>query len=229
MDISVIRRRWWIVVLVLALALVAAGVATYLMPSRYQSTVDVVVGQGNGLFQPGVAGGAVQPYTATMAGLARSPYVAEQAIAQGHLTGETVDGLRSKLSVSFDPQAALLTLTMKANTPARAQQLARVYATVFSSLVKQRFAATAAGATKAAAAQAAASAPSVAVWGNATYDPSRVSPRPSLNLGIAAIVGLALGLLAAFLREHSDRRVKAVYRAPELGPRERTAAARSAP
>src|SRR4051794_26639601 len=160
MDTSVIRRRWWIVVLVLGLALVGAAVATFLMPTRYQSTVDVVIGQGNGLFQPGVAGGAVQPYTATMAGLARSPYVAEQVIARGHLQNETVQGLQSKLSVSFDPQAALLTLSVRDKTALHAQQLATVYAKVFSSLVRERFAATATGTTKAAKAAAAAAAPS---------------------------------------------------------------------
>jgi tyrosine-protein kinase len=72
---------------------------------------------------------------------------------------------------------------------------------VFAQLVKDRF-----GRGVAATATSPASPPlTVTIFDPAHVLPDKVSPKPVRNILIAGILGLVLGLLAAFLRDHFDR------------------------
>lgn len=219
---GVIRRRWPIVVglPVVAVAL-ALGLASMQTP-KYEATTKIVVGQGKGLFQPGVAY-AVQPFTATMGNLVKSNVVAQDVIDQLKLRGWSTQQLLSEVSVVVDPTTAVIQVSVVDTDPHRATQIAGRVGTVFSHLVKQRFGGTdapVATATNGAVAQLPLTA---TIFDPAHPLPGRVSPRPTRDAVIAGVLGLFLGLLGAFLREHFDRKlrtreaVEAAFGAPVIG------------
>jgi capsular exopolysaccharide synthesis family protein len=222
--LDVLRRRKLTVLLMIALAVGAAALLTLREQSEYKAETTVVVGQGNGLFNPQNAA-AIQPFTATMKELLRSTIVAQGVIDDLHLN-LTTSQLLNKISVSFDPESALLDVSVVDHVPTQARAVADHVASRFTSLVRERFpngVPTASGSPPVRA----------FVWDPAHVVPGRVSPKPTQNLLIAGALGLVLGLLAAFLRDHFDRslrtrdEIERAFAAPVIGqiPRLRKGAA----
>jgi capsular exopolysaccharide synthesis family protein len=200
--VEVVRRRKWIILAVLVAAIGAAATFSALQQPRYRAETKIVVGQGNSLFQPTVSS-AVQPFTATMGDLVRSRVVAVDAINRLglRLSPQT---LLSKLSVSINPQTAVVKISVDDRDPERARQLAGAVADAFTSLVKDRF-----GKPEQPLPGVTVQPPLTAtIWDPSHVQPGRVAPRPKQNIAIAAALGLVLALLAGFLVEHFDRRLR---------------------
>ncbi|MBV8064592.1 MAG: polysaccharide biosynthesis tyrosine autokinase [Actinobacteria bacterium] len=200
--LDIVRRRKWTALVVLAAAVVAGAAYGLTQPKRYEAQMEVVVGQGQGLVDPAYLGASVQPITATMAELAKSTIVAQQVIRRLDLK-TTPPALLKKVSVAINPQTAVLDVSVKAATKRQAVAIASTLGTVFSRLVAQRFAATPQpnGNNRTAPLTA-------TVFDPAHALPSAVSPRPKLDIAIAAVLGLVLGLVAAFARNYFDRRLR---------------------
>jgi capsular exopolysaccharide synthesis family protein len=216
--LEVIRRRKWIV---LGLTVIAVGVALAISLSQkktYEATTKIVVGQGNSLFQPGEAN-AVQPFTATMGDLVRSNIVATMVIRHLGLS-VTPEKLLSHTSVSINPSTAVVKISVTNHDKALATREAQEIGTVFSGLVRKRFGTTVLPATRGTPAQLPLTA---TVFDPAHPLPGPVSPKPVRDAVIAFVLGLILGLLAAFLREHFDRglrtreAVEASFGVPVIG------------
>src|SRR5207302_4457645 len=112
--------------------------------------------------------------------------------------------LLSKLSVSINPQTAVLKISVDDRDPQRAQQIGAAVADAFTSLVNDRF-----GRRLPARPGETVQPPLTAtVWDPSHVEPDRVAPRPKRNIAIAAALGLVLALLAGFLVEHFDRRLR---------------------
>jgi capsular exopolysaccharide synthesis family protein len=203
-QLGVVRRRIWIVVPIPIVAAVLAFVVASVQPNEYQATTKIVVGQGKGLFQPGVAY-AVQPFTATMGNLVKSNIVAEQIIGNLGLQ-ETPQTILHRISVVVDPTTAVIQVSVTDRSKARATEIAAQLGRVFSKLVKARFGGSQ---TVAGPNGALAQLPLTAtIFDPAHAAPGPVSPRPLRDAVIALALGLVLGLLAAFLREHFDRKLR---------------------
>lgn len=199
--LDVLRRRKWTVVGVVALALCGATIFTLRQPDEYRAETTIVVGQAGGLVQPQNAG-AIQPFSATMKELITSTVVAQDVIQTLDLK-TTPQGLLGDISVSFSPESAALKVSVVQSSPAVAKGIAQQIGIAFSQLVKERFGTVNPQST------APLTAPLTAtVWDPAHVIPGKVQPRPKLNLLIAGILGLVLGLLAAFLREQFDRTLR---------------------
>jgi Mrp family chromosome partitioning ATPase/capsular polysaccharide biosynthesis protein len=207
----VLRRQGWLIGLVTALALGAAGAVTALQKPVYRASMNVVVGQGGGIFQPQF-GGSVQPFVRTMANLFASDVVARSTIHDLRLH-TTPTKLLDATHVSTRPDSSVLEVSY--DSPRRAQAL-RVLAdmgSVFTTLIKQKVGAPVAAGTEITA----------SVFDPAHLEPGRVSPRPARNLGFAAALGLALGLVLAFVRDGLDSRIRSLrdaerwFGAPVLG------------
>jgi capsular exopolysaccharide synthesis family protein len=199
-QLDVIRRRKWIVLSVFATAVAAAALFSGIERSTYRAESKLVVGQGRSLLQPTVVGAAIQPYTATMADLLKSNAVAERVIRQLNLTKSPED-LLNKATVSISPQTAVMKLSVDDHSGADARVINASMGHVFAALVQQRF-----GRGTPASGSAPATPPlTVTIFDPAHVLPGRVSPKPVRNILIAGILGLVLGLLAAFLRDHFDR------------------------
>jgi polysaccharide biosynthesis transport protein len=221
--LEVIRRRKWIVLGVLGVAVLAATLFSLFWPPTYSATSKIVVGQGNSLFEPGQAS-AVQPFTATMRDLVESNIVASRVIRNLGLD-ETPEDLLKRVSVSINPETAVLTVTVEDEDPTEARLIAANIGDVFSNLVEETFGRP--------------SNPSepnqppltARVWDPARANPEQVSPKPKRDIPVAFALGAILGLLGAFLRDHFDRTLRTresierAFAAPVIGqiPFRRTA------
>jgi capsular exopolysaccharide synthesis family protein len=199
--LDVVRRRKWIILSVLTLTVGAAIAVSLLQEPVYQARTQIVVGQGGGLFQVNQPN-AIQPFSATMKDLLKSNVIARRVIANLRLTGSE-ESLLSKVSVTVKPESSALNVAVQDHSRARARAIADEIGRVFSNLVNERFG------------QATPVAPdqqvpplTTTVWDPAHIDPGQVSPRPKRNVAIAGVLGLILGLLAGFLRDHFDRALR---------------------
>lgn len=193
---AVLHRRLWIVLTVLVLCVAAAVVLSVLASPVYRAETKIVIGQGGGLVQPGFAN-SIQPYTATMSDLITSDIVARNVISSLGLK-TSPHALLAKISTAINPQTAVLNVYVDDGDAAQAVRIDNAVATVFSRIVAERFgdSASTSGGTPPLTAN---------VFDPAHALPGKVSPRPARNIGIAVILGLILGIVAAFLREHFDR------------------------
>jgi polysaccharide biosynthesis transport protein len=176
-------------------------------------------------------------YAATQAALARVGAVAVLAVKAAGVPSHTAAGLLARSSVSANPSADLLTFSVTDPDPAAAERLATAYATQFT-VYRRRLDTGALSAsiadvqrrlgTLAAAGQrgsplyrqltsesrelqamqtleaSGASAVLVGPAGSAT----QVQPRTTRNVALGILVGIALGIGLAFLREAFDTRVR---------------------
>ncbi|HST26684.1 MAG TPA: polysaccharide biosynthesis tyrosine autokinase [Gaiellaceae bacterium] len=202
--LEVLRRRKLIVISFLAISLGAASALTLATTSLYEAQTTIVVGQGTCIVQPQNAN-AIQPFTATAAGLMHSTVLANNIIHDLKLN-YTPQGLLGNISVSFNPDSAALTASVVNHDPLLAKSIARSLGTNFQRLVQQRL-----GKEVPAAAGVPPTAPLTAcIWDPAHVVPGKVEPKPTRNLLVAGILGLVLGLLAAFLRDYFDRTLRTV-------------------
>lgn len=176
-------------------------------------------------------------YAATQAALARVGQVAAMAVAAAHVPGRTPGGLLADSSVTANPTADLLSFSVTDPQPLVAQKLATAYANAFTEYrrrldtsaltaalgdvhkklaqldaVGQGSSALARQLTSTmheleamnALQESGASAVVVGPAGGA----SMVQPRPTRNVALGLIAGLALGVALAFLSDALDTRVR---------------------
>jgi len=184
-------------------------------------------------------------FAATQAALARVATVAERAVKAAGVPGRSAAGLLANSSVSSDPSNDLLTFSVSDPVPAAAQRLANSYARQFtvyrrtldtaglSSAIEdtqQKLDALAAAGSSGSALylqlkanerdlealRTLEAAGSGAVVVNRSDGASQTEPKTARNVILGLLVGLALGLVAAFLRESLDVRVRS---AEELAER----------
>jgi polysaccharide biosynthesis transport protein len=110
----------------------------------------------------------------------------------------TLDEARKRVSVDFNPQVVLMTLTVEDQNPKVAQQFADALAQSMQAAVSKL------------EVPGAASEPLVKIRQvtNANLDPSPVKPTTLLNVSIAVAIGLIVGCLIALLRESRNTRVR---------------------
>ncbi len=202
--LEVLRRRKLIVISILALALGAASALTLATTSLYQAQTTIVVGQGTCIVQPQNAN-AIQPFSATATELITSTIVAREVIRDLHLK-LTPQQLLGSVNVSFNPDSAALKASVVNHDPLLAKAIANRLGVNFAALVKQRL-----GKEIPASNGAPATPPLTAcIWDPAHVVPGKVEPKPTRNLLVAGVLGLILGLLAAFLRDYFDRTLRTV-------------------
>jgi succinoglycan biosynthesis transport protein ExoP len=176
-------------------------------------------------------------YAATQAKLARVGIVARMAVDAAKLPGHTASTLLASSSVSGDPLADLLTFSVTDPSPTVAMTLANAYAQQFTryrhkldnaalsaaiadarrkinmlvrsgeggSQLSRRLAATEGDLEELQTLQAAGSSASMV---GPALSASLVQPQTKRNVLLGVIVGLALGIALAFIRESLDTRVR---------------------
>ena len=192
-------RRKWIVIAVIVAAIGAAAAASVAVEPVYRAETKLVVGSGNTLFPVGQAN-AFQPFTATMADLVKSRVVAERVIERLDIR-ESPKALLGKVSVRTNPDTAVLNVRVDDSDPERARRIAESIGLVFVDLVDDEF--------------GQASVPgdetpplTIKIVDPAFAGANPISPRPVRNVVLAGVLGLVLGLLAAFLADYFDRRLR---------------------
>jgi receptor protein-tyrosine kinase len=193
-QLAVLRRRWFVVVAVTAVAAGGAAAVTYARTPLHRAETTVLVAQG------GTAGSVA--FTRTLKDLVRSTIVAQNVIQDLRLQ-RSPGGLLDRLSVVADPGSAAITIRADDRSPEVAQQIVQETALVFAQLVKQRFAELSPDPAKPAFAGSA-----VTVFDPAHTLGGQIEPDPPRDIGIGAGLGLLFGLLGAFLRETLDRHLR---------------------
>jgi Mrp family chromosome partitioning ATPase len=161
----------------------------------YQAATSVLIGQNGGVFSPQY-GPSVQTSVQTMAGLYQSEAVARQALATLQ-SGLTASQLLGAVNVSTTPNSAVVNATY--NSPHRQQAVVGLSAITdaFTTLVNRTLGGTNTNQRVTAT-----------VIDPPHLEPGQVSPHPTRNLGIAAALGLAIGLVLAFVRDGLSNRIR---------------------
>jgi succinoglycan biosynthesis transport protein ExoP len=195
-QVDFLKRQAPLIVFVTWAALAAAAAVTFTQPNVYQASTKIVIVPGAGALDPRF-GPNIQPFTQTLSPLVKSDVVANTVIRDLGLN-ETNESLLKNLNVSSTPDSAVLQLTYHSRSPAEAVRILNRIASVFTSRV---------GAKLGRSTDPTAPKVTATRWEPANASSTPVSPRPVQTLAFAGIIGLALGLVLALLRDTLDERI----------------------
>jgi succinoglycan biosynthesis transport protein ExoP len=213
-DYIRIIRKYWVLLVAATLVGVGAGALSSLLQKPvYSSTTQVFVSLQAGETTADLAQGNTFALSrvSTYANLVDSQRVLDGVIESLGLE-ETYSSLDSQISATTVPQATIIEITATSDDPAEAAALADAAAASLADTVDAIEARPDQG-----------SPVQLAVVERAAVPLAPVSPRPTLNIALGAVIGLALAAGFALLREMLDTRirnerdVRAVTDAPLLG------------
>jgi receptor protein-tyrosine kinase len=212
--LSVLRRRWWVVVACVILGGIAGIAGAVLAKPVYTSTARILVAtphvdQG-ALIPPG--GLTPQQRAANYATLATGPAIAAKVIDQLHLT-EPMTVLQQSTSVSVLSGTTIIQVSSSAADATQAQQIAHAFA---QNLI------TASTAVTSESGEASGIA-TLTLTDDAQIPPLPVTSSKASTVALGIIGGLVLGLLLTWLveyldtRVHDSRKLAQLVRGPILG------------
>jgi len=207
--VAIVRRRLWLIALVTAVTVSAAGVYTFNQPTVYRSSMKIVVGQGGGIV-PSQIGSSAQQLTQTLSDLLQSGIVSRTVIADLHLHMKPPE-LLSHLHVITKPDTSVLQVLYDDQSAAASTTILSEVGTVFTGLVASRLVPKGPDGKPLDPTTAL----SARLFDPAHLLPGDVQPTPKKNLAVAFMVGLMLGLLAALVREQFDDTLRGVPQAEE--------------
>src|SRR5664279_2301933 len=198
--IRALRKYWWIVLLTTLLSVSVGAVITLRTPPQYASTVTFFVrtpaDQIGGAYQGDqFAQKRVNSYVQLM----ESQRLAD-LILKDPCLDLSVDQITQEITAKGDLNTVLLSATVTDTSPDRSLAIAKSLSKQFIDLVATLE--TPPGSKT----------PSVTmeVTTAAALNPEPVAPRPLINIGLAFVVGLALGIALAITRELLDTSVRSV-------------------
>ncbi len=197
--LRILRKRWKLIAGLLVVCLAVGVALTLTTTKKYEATAQIFVStataddpqqlaQGNTFTQA-----RVQSYTS----VATSPTVTESVVSDLGLS-MTAGQLASEISADAPLNKVLINLHVTDRSPAQAALLANAVATRFGSIV-EGLEQTSSRTT---------SPVKLTVTKPAQAPSAPVVPRRKLNLALALLIGLVLGLGIAVLRELLDNTVK---------------------
>jgi capsular polysaccharide biosynthesis protein/cellulose biosynthesis protein BcsQ len=201
-QLDFLKRQAWFILLVTVVAVAVAAAVTVTKPKVYRAHTSIVIGQAGGIFQPQF-GNVFQPFTQTMSSLLKSEIVAQTVIRDLNLD-KTPKSLLSDVKVATTPNSAVLQVTVDSTDRAYAVRVLRSMASVFTSLVQKKLG----GTPKTPGAAGALPPITATVFDPAHASSTPVSPKPTRTIAFAGVIGLALGLVLALLREALDDRLR---------------------
>lgn len=198
-HLRAVRRYWWITVLTL-LATVGAGVyLTSRATPVYESTVTFYVAASTDTGTALQADEFAQRRVNSYVGVLRSDLVAEE-IARAADLGLTAAQVKSRITAAVDPETIILTATVTDTVPERALRISEEIAEHFGPLISRLDSTDGASGANV----------SLTVISGPSLDPEPISPRKTLNVGVAVLAGLALGVALSIARQMLDRSVRDV-------------------
>lgn len=208
-----VRRRWRVVVVCFVTALIGAALLTWQSTPQYSSSTRLFVSTSESDTSAAYTGNLFASQRVTSyADLVTSRQLAERVSAA--LTESTdPDDLREQVEATVVPETVILEISATDPDPAMARDIAQAYAEELTQLVEDLE--TPKGSSNALI--------KATIVDDAQESTDPISPQPLRNLGLAAVLGLLLGLGLAVARELLDTSitasedVAAVTGAPILG------------
>jgi capsular exopolysaccharide synthesis family protein len=193
-----IRKRWWLVVGALGVAIAVAVTITVLTPPRYAASVTFFVNaQTSGATDAFQGGTFVQQRVKSYVDVLTSNRLA-QTIADQQADGLSAETVQEGITAQVVPDTVLVRATVTDGDRARALRLAQAVATEVPKLVK----------TLETPPKATAPTVGVEILAEPKLADDPVSPQPVRNVGLAVVLGLIVGVGAAALRESLDTSVR---------------------
>jgi len=195
--LGILHRRFWIVLVVVFVAVVAAALLSYvILPPVYQADTSLIVNEKQTATQgtSGIDYGQIQTSQAlavTYAKIITSRAVLQDTIDTLRLP-ETVKQLTEMTTVQVQGQTEIIAVSVKDKDAIRAANIANALANSFITqlpILVNRV-------------------ENVSVIDRAVPVIDQVSPRPLLNIAVAFVAALMLGVLLAFLVDYFDDTVK---------------------
>ncbi len=200
--LRVVRKRWVSIALITLLGLGAAGLFTYLQPKVYTATAQTFVAISNdGASSADILSGAtftlqrVKSYTQ----IVDSPDVLQPVIDELKLN-VTTEQLARNVSATSPLDTVLIEVQAKDGSAEQAAAVANAVAKQLGLQIEKLEEPKAGGASPV----------KVTLTHRADVPASPSSPRTLVNLALGLLVGLALGLAYAFIRESLDTTIKSV-------------------
>ncbi len=194
--LRVLRKRLWFITLIALVAVGLAAGSSFAQTPIYEASVKMLVAK-----QPGAAPDeglssevqGLQQLTLTVIELINSRPVAEAVVQELDLR-TTPGAFLQRLSVEQVGATSVVAVTYSDPSPQRAQQVVNA---VGEEVSKRSY-----------EGDFAVEYITVSVWERATLPGDPVSPDFALNIGVGLVVGMMLGVSAAFLLEHLQWRLK---------------------
>ncbi|KHE67985.1 YveK family protein [Halobacillus sp. BBL2006] len=194
---GVLKKRLWLIVgLAAGAAIISALVTFFILTPNYQSSSQFIVNQSSDQSQN-------TPYDIndirtnvelinTYNIVIKSPRILDQVVGDLGLD-MTASALSEKIQVSNAEQSQVVNVTATDESYAKAAAIANTTVNVFKEEIPQLMNVDNVNILTEAAVEA---------------DASPVSPKPALNIAIALVVGLMIGVGLAFLLEYLDSSIK---------------------
>lgn len=213
-GLDVVRKRWRLLTTVALVTLAIASALTLMAPKSYQSSTQVFVSVRDGSTNADLVSGNTfaQSQVQSYIDVVTSPLVLDPVIQQLNMS-DSANELKSQLTVTVPERTVLMNITAEDEDPRRASLLANAVTRQFASTVGNLETPTNAGGSPV----------RITVLKNAQPSATPVSPQPMRNLLLGALLGLLLGVAAAFVREMLDstvsneRQVREAVDSPLIG------------
>ncbi|MGB8954114.1 MAG: Wzz/FepE/Etk N-terminal domain-containing protein [Tumebacillaceae bacterium] len=198
-----IRRRWlWISLATVLLVTGAAVWSYFLTEPQYEATTKLLVQsqtQNNQLFSVDQLV-ANQKLLTTYGEIIKSNQIADDVIGRLNLHMSAA-ALLSKVKVKSAADSLITSVTVTDNDPQQAVAIANAFASSFSGNLNSIL-----------------KVDNVSILDEAKLIAASVpvSPRPVLNIGVALVLGLLIGIGGALLMEHFDRSFKSEEEVEDL-------------
>jgi capsular polysaccharide biosynthesis protein len=188
---QILRRRLWMIVLVVVVVTGSTlGLSLYQAPT-YEASIKILVGQKSRAktnLNSSISG--LQAFTLTVARAVPTTPIAQAVVERLNLPNGSAGKVLRNISAEQDPGTMFIDVSYKDSSPQKAQQIANAIGQV----VSQKISGVSQGANRITA----------TLWEPATLPSTPVSPDPVRNSVIAFILGGLLGVALAFLLEYVD-------------------------
>ena len=191
---AIIKKRFWIIAIITVVAMVVSGVISFFMLSPvYESKSTLIVNTEKNEETQMITGdqfSVSQKLAVTYGEIIKSRAVLESVISNLKLDSEYED-LVEKITVSPVKDTQIISISVQDTNPKKARDIANEIPKVFEKEVKRI--------TKA---------NDIQVIDKAILPENPIKPNKMMNVLIAAVLGMMIGLFVVFLIEYLDNKLK---------------------
>ena len=191
---GIIKKRFWIIALITIVAMVVSGVISFFVLSPvYESKSTLIVNTEKNEETQMITGdqfSVTQKLAVTYGEIIKSRAVLESVISNLKLDSEYED-LVEQITVSPVKDTQIISISVQDTNPKKARDIANEIPKVFEKEVKRI--------TKA---------NDIQVIDKAILPENPIKPNKMMNVAIAAVLGMMIGLFVVFLLEYLDNKIK---------------------
>lgn len=191
---AIIKKRFWIIALITVVAMVVSGVISFFMLSPvYEAKSTLIVNTEKNEETQMITGDqftVTQKLAVTYGEIIKSRAVLEDVISNLKLDSK-YEQLAGQITVSPVKDTQIISISVQDTNPQRARDIANEIPKVFENEAKRI--------TKA---------NDVQVIDKAILPKDAIKPNKMMNVAIAAVLGMMIGLFVVFLIEYLDNKIK---------------------